>query len=192
MSGDQYARLAYLLLLLLAVGGYFLAESRKNMGQTAKQAAVWGLIFVGFIAGFGLWNDIRDDVAPRQSLISAGVVEVPRSDDGHYYLTVHLNEVPVQFVVDTGATDVVLTLKDAERVGLDPTQLRFTELAMTANGEVRTATARIGSVQIGDIRDNDLRVSVTEGELDISLLGMSYLQHFEHIEIQRGKLVLTR
>ncbi len=192
MDGDNFGRLAYLVLLALAIGGWFIAENRANLGKTARQAAVWGLIFVGTIAAVGLWSDIRDDVLPRQSVIGDSSIEVPRAFDGHYYLVLRLNDVPVEFIVDTGATDVVLTLKDARRVGIDIDTLVFSGVASTANGTVRTAFARIDDVRLGDIRDRGLTVSVNGGEMTGSLLGMSYLRRFEKIEIAGGRLILTR
>ena len=192
MDGDNIGRLAYLVLLGLAVGGWFIAENRANLGRTARQAAVWGLIFVGAIAAVGLWSDIRDDVLPRQSVVGKGTIEVPRGFDGHYYLVLHLNDVPVDFIVDTGATDVVLTLIDARRIGIDIDGLVFSGVASTANGTVRTAFARIDDVRLGTIRDRAITVSVNGGEMAGSLLGMSYLRRFEKIEIAGGRLILTR
>ena len=192
MDGDNIGRLAYLFLLGLAVGGWFIAENRANLGRTARQAAVWGLIFVGTVAAVGLWSDIRQDVLPRQSVVGDSSIEVPRAFDGHYYLVLHLNGVPVEFIVDTGATDVVLTLNDARRIGIDPDTLVFSGSATTANGTVRTAFARIDDVRLGDIRDRSLRVAVNGGEMTGSLLGMSYLRRFEKIEISGDRLILTR
>ena len=192
MDGDNIGRLAYLFLLGLAVGGWFIAENRANLGRTARQAAVWGLIFVGTVAAVGLWSDIRQDVLPRQSVVGDSSIEVPRAFDGHYYLVLHLNGVPVEFIVDTGATDVVLTLNDARRIGIGPDTLVFSGSATTANGTVRTAFARIDDVRLGDIRDRSLRVAVNGGEMTGSLLGMSYLRRFEKIEISGDRLILTR
>ena len=192
MSNDDYGRLAYLILLGLAVGGYFLAQSRESLGKTAQQAAIWGVIFIGVIAGVGLWSDIRDDVAPRQSIIDTGTIEVPRGPDGHYHLVLDLNETPVEFVVDTGASGVVLTQADAARIGIDPGSLVFAGSATTANGVVRTARARVNEMQLGDIVDRNVTVYVNEGELEDSLLGMDYLQRFQRIAIEDGRLILTR
>ncbi|MFV2003470.1 MAG: TIGR02281 family clan AA aspartic protease [Paracoccaceae bacterium] len=192
MDGDIIARLAYLVLLGLAVGGWFLAENRKSLGKTARQAAVWGLIFVGVVAAAGLWSDIRQQVVPRQSVISQGTIQVPRSFDGHFYLVMQLNSVPVQFIVDTGASDVVLTLDDARRVGIDPASLRFAGTASTANGTVSTAFANIGEMQLGGIFDHNVTVSVNGGEMQGSLLGMSYLRRFNKIEISGDIMTLTR
>jgi aspartyl protease family protein len=192
MDSYDIGRFAYLALLAVAVGGYFIAHNRGNWSKMAQQAMIWALIFVGVIAGYGLWGDIQRDLAPRQVMLEGGQVEVPRMFDGHFYLTVRVNGEPVDFVVDTGATDVVLTKTDAVRAGLDLDALVYTGRAMTANGMVRTADAVIDEFRLGEIRDTGVRVSINEGEMDQSLLGMSYLRRFSRIEIADDTLVLTR
>jgi len=193
MSGDEIGRLIYLMLLGTAIAGYFLVANRRRLGQMARHAALWGLIFIGVIAGIGLWSDIRQQVVPRQAVFSDGSrVEVPRAPDGHYYMTVLINGSPVRFVVDTGATDVVLTRKDARRVGIDPAKLSYLNQARTANGVVETAPVRLKEMRVGDITDRDVRAFVNSGEMRESLLGMGYLNRFDRIEFADGKMILTR
>lgn len=193
MDGDTIARIAYLALLGLAVGGWLLVEGRNSIGKTLRQAMAWALIFVGVIAGYGLWQDIRGDVMPSQGVIAGtGQVVSERRFDGHFYLDLELNGTPVRFMVDTGATDVVLTPDDARAAGLDVDNLAFTDIATTANGQVRTAPARIDTVTLEGITDRNLRVYVNGGEMDTSLLGMAYLSRFDRIEISGDKLILTR
>lgn len=192
MDTYDLGRLAYLVLLLAAVGGYFIAQGRRNLNRMAQQAAIWGLIFLGAVAGYGLWTDLSRDLAPRQAVLGTGQLEVPRMFDGHFYVTAKLNGQPVQFVVDTGATDVVLTPEDAARVGIDLDRLAYSGLATTANGTVRTARARVAEITLGAFTDRDLPVLVNEGEMEQSLLGMAYLRRFEKIEIADDRLLLTR
>jgi aspartyl protease family protein len=191
MTGDDYGRMIYLVLLLIAVGGWMLSAGRRQLGQMAQQAAIWGFIFLGTIAAIGLWSDIRNDVAPRVAVMD-GRIEIPLGRDGHYHLTLRLNDEPVDFVIDTGATDLVLSLADARRIGLDPAALVFSGQATTANGVVRTARVRIPKVEIGGAVETDVPASVTEGEMDGSLLGMSYLTRFARIEITGNRMILER
>ena len=185
--------LVYLSILGIAVVGWVIAENRYSLGRTIRVGLAWAFIFHGVVAAYGLWGDIRDDVAPRQTVFQTEArVEVPRAFDGHYYLTLDLNGVPVDFVVDTGATDMVLTRADAARIGLDPDALAYTGVAGTANGQVRTARVRLDEVSLGGILDRNLPASVNEGVMDTSLLGMSYLQRFNRLEIANGRLVLER
>ena len=191
MTGDDFGQLAYLVLLGLAVAGWFFAQNRESMGKVAQQAAVWGLIFVGAIAAAGLWGDIRRDVAPRAGLLSDGRIEVPVRRDGHYHLTLSVNGTPVDFIVDTGASQIVLSRADALRVGIDPDALAYLGTAQTANGVVRTAQVVLDSVAFEDVEQTRVRGVVTDGAMEGSLLGMSYLSQFSRIEIENGLLLLS-
>ncbi len=193
MSSDSIAQLIYLGAFVLVLGGGFLLTSRLKLGQTLQMAAIWGLIFVGAIAAVGLWGDIQDDLYPNQTRFEdSGQIVIPRSRDGHYYVTLELNGAPTRFVVDTGATDIVLTQSDAAAAGLDPTNLNYFGRAFTANGEVRTAPVRLETVTIGPHEDRDVSAVVNEGEMEQSLLGMGYLQRWGKIEIEGGALTLSR
>ena len=193
MTDVDYGRVIYLVLMLAAVGSWVFVQNRQQLGKTIQQLAIWAFIFLGVIAGYGLWDDIRRTVLSQQSVIrNSGQISVPRSADGHYYLTLHINSVPITFLVDTGATDVVLNAKDARRAGIAPDTLAYLGRANTANGEVRTASVWLDSISLGPITDKNVRVWVNQGELDQSLLGMSYLQRWSSIEIRNGSLVLTR
>ena len=192
MTGDDTARLIYLMLLAVAIAGWFFVQNRHSVGKLAQQAAVWGLIFLGAIAVAGLWDDIRGSLSSNQAVISDRVIEVPRGFDGHYHLTLTVNGIDVDFVVDTGASQVVLTREDAERVGLDPDALDFIGSAATANGIVAIAPVRLDEVELGPIRDRNLRAVVNDGDLFSSLLGMDYLGRFSAIEIRDNRLILTR
>ena len=193
MSSWELGNLAYLVLLGAVLVFWFVAQNRNSPGKTMQQAIAWGLIFLGVIAAIGLWDDIRQTVRRRQAMLTeAGRIEVPRANDGHYYLTLGINGTPVEFMVDTGASQMVLTAGDARRAGIDTADLAYVGRAMTANGEVRTAPVRLDRVELGDVSDRNLRAWVNEGDMDRSLLGMSYLQRWSRMEITGGALVLER
>ncbi|SEM76452.1 retropepsin-like aspartic protease family protein [Palleronia pelagia] len=191
MNGDSIASLVYLVLLGSVIAGYFFVSNRNSLGKTMQQAAIWGLIFVGAIAVAGLWSDLRDDVAPAQVLSSRGELVVPRSFDGHYRVTLNIQDISVDFIVDTGASDMVLSQRDARRVGLDPEQLAYTGRARTANGTVPMAFVMLSEVSVGEFVAEDVRASVNGGEMSSSLLGMSYLQRFGRISIENDRLTLS-
>ena len=194
MPEIETSRLIYLILLLLMVAGWFYMQNRQGLNKSLQQIAVWGMIFIGAAAGYGLWGDItRNSGIPRQSYeTGTGAVTIPRSADGHYYLTALVNGEAIRFVVDTGATDMVLTRQDAERAGLSPETLNYLGRATTANGEVRTAYVRLSEVQLGEVRDFDVPAVVNDGEMPQSLLGMGYLQRWGRIEIANNELILKR
>ena len=166
MDGETLARVGYLAIILVALGGWVMVEFRQRMGQALRMALAWGLIFVGVVAGYGLWSDIRRDVMPIQEVAVDGALEVPRSADGHYYLTLMINGTAVPFMVDTGASGMVLAGRDAERLGIDPESLTFRGEANTANGVVRTARVTLPLVELGPFRNEDFGAYVTEGALE--------------------------
>lgn len=193
MSEFEIGHLAYLSLLLVMVLMWYISSGRLALGQTLRNAAIWVLIFLGAIAVAGMWEDIRSTVRPMQTVLDDGSrIEIPRSNDGHYYATLRLNGANVDFVVDTGASEIVLSKADARRAGLDPENLAYWGRAMTANGEVRIAPVWIEEISLGDFTDRDVRATVNEGEMPQSLLGMSYLQRYAQITIAGNRLILTR
>ena len=190
--GDNFARLAYLVLLLIAVGGFLLVELRERPGKTLRMAAAWGLIFLGAIALAGLWPDIRNAIAPEARIIEGNRIEVPIGNDGHYHLTAQVNDVSIRFVIDTGASTIALGPRDAERVGIDLDNLAYIGEARTANGIVETAPVRLDTLTIGDIRDENVPAMVLRADLEQSLMGMSYLSRFARVSIEANRLILER
>ena len=192
MTDFEMGRLLYLALLLVAIGSYFVVAGRERLSKTARDAAMWGLIFLAGVAVYGLWNDISNQFMPRQSLVSStGQIVVPQAPDGHYYLTMAVDGTPVRFVVDTGATDLVLSLQDARRVGIDPATLHYFGQAQTANGTVNMANVRLKTVTLEGITLSDVRASVNGGKMDGSLLGMTFLNRFKSMQFEQGRLILT-
>ncbi|AYF01201.1 retropepsin-like aspartic protease family protein [Paracoccus yeei] len=190
--GDELGRMAYLVLLLVAVGGFLLFELRARPGKTLRLAAAWAMIFLGVIALAGLWGDIRQAVAPQARMLEGGRIEVPMGGDGHFHLTARVNGQPVRFVIDTGATTIALAEDDARRAGIDPDSLAFVGQARTANGMVQTATVMLDSLTIGEIAEYDVPAVVLRSDLDLSLMGMSYLSRFARVSIEGNRLILER
>ncbi|MEX0306892.1 MAG: TIGR02281 family clan AA aspartic protease [Ruegeria sp.] len=193
MDGYDIGRLTYLVLLGAALLMWFITQNRQSLGKTMQQVAAWVFIFIGVIAVVGLWDDIRSTVSTAPQLtVTDQRIEVPRSFDGHYYLPMLVNGTAVTFLVDTGASNIVISPKDAERIGIDTDQLNYLGRASTANGVVRTAPVRLESLSLGPITDRNIPASVNGGDLDQSLLGMEYLHRFSNIQFADGRLILSR
>ena len=194
MSGDLLASLGYLALLLLALGGAYLASHRQSVGKSLQMALVWGMIFMGCMAIYGLWGDISRDYGRKSLPITQqdGAIALPRASDGHYYVTANVNGTEIEFLVDTGASDIVLSRLDAARIGFDLDRLAFLGSARTANGVVPIAYGRLKTIRLGNHLDQAVSVSINGGEMDKSLLGMSYLGRFGRIEMTQDQLILRR
>lgn len=190
MTGDDTAQLIYLGLLLAALAGWLGVEFRRRGSQVVRTGLAWGLIVIALMAGYGLWDDIRRNILPVQT-VSEAEVSVPRAEDGHYYPRLSIAGQDITFMADTGASSVVLSPADARRLGIDPARLVYLGQAMTANGLVRTATVTLEDVRFGPFRDDRVTAQVNEAEMDQSLLGMDYLGLFS-VTMAEGQMVLRR
>jgi len=195
LTDYQIARLVYLTLLIVALGGYVLVATRGRILTALRHLILWALIFLGVAAGYGLWDSMNFTTAAVETANGDGMV-LRRSYDGQYHLTLEItgpsgHPTPVTFIVDTGATEMVLTMQDAAKLGFGRGDLNFIGIASTANGVTRTAPVLLSRVELGGHAATRVRALVNEGELHGSLLGMGYLERFSRIEIQRDRLTIT-
>lgn len=184
------ARAIYLGLLLLVVGGFILVEFRTRPGTTFRMVAAWVLIFAGLLSVYGLWPHLRNTIAPSAMMIADNRIEIPISRDGHAYVVAQVNDTPIRFVVDTGASMVSLSRKDAAKLGLEPDRLVYYQKAQTANGIVATAPVTLSSIDIGEFGVRNIKAVVIDGDVGTSLLGMEYLRHFTRVSFERDRLLL--
>lgn len=191
MDSDTFGRLAYLLLLIAFVGGWVVVEYRSRLGFVLRNLMAWGFIFLALAVGYGLWTDMRPQIAGLQSVTSTGELKIPRGPDGHYHAIAEINGTRISFLADTGASSIVLSAKDAEKLGIDPQSLAFTGRADTANGTVRTAQVMLDEFTLGPFTDRNVPVSITDGDMFGSLLGMDYLGRFQ-IKISNNQMLISR
>lgn len=194
VTGGLDPYLVRAMIILFIFGGAAAFWSRSSLLRLMKIAGIWTLVIVA-ISGFYLY---RSDFGDRfmASLDPAGVVAtgdgliVQRSRDGHFWLRARFNGVPLLMMVDTGASNVVLSPNDAEKIGLSSNQLSFTGRADTANGSVSFARATVTSVGIGDQTFFDVPVTVNGAEMQGSLLGLTLLDRFASVEFRGDTLIL--
>ena len=109
---------------------------------------------------------------------------------GHFLSTGAINGRPTQFMVDTGATSVSLSVQEAERLGIDYRK-GLLGRSSTANGTVTTYMVKLASVRIGDVEIHDVDGNVVPAGMPYILLGNSFLTRFQMTR-QNDQLVLER
>lgn len=169
--------LRYLLVAIVAAALFAMLQGRdwSTVELAARQAA----------------GDRSDQRASRGSAGRDADLEqiIHAGPHGHFLVEAVVNGVPIDFMIDTGASHVVLTLEDARKLGLSG-NLNFTQRFQSANGVVRAAPVELRELRIGQFQLYDLEASVNGGPLPISLLGMSFLERLRSYEVARGRLTL--
>lgn len=113
-----------------------------------------------------------------------------RERNGHFYTHARLNDGElVHFIVDTGASVVVLTVDDATRLGLPFNPAQFDVVGEGAGGPVRGQDVMLDSVDIDGKRVDDVRAVILEGS-KLSLLGQSYLSRMGEVQMSGDYMVL--
>ena len=141
---------------------------------------------------FGDWEQRRDN--PNQVVQSerrADFIEVRLlgNGQGHFVADGLINDQPVHFMLDTGATDVAIPQSLARRLGLER---GASVMLSTANGRTEGYRTRLDSLQLGEIRLRQVRALVVPGlDGDQVLLGMSALKQLEFTQ-RSGTLLLRQ
>lgn len=130
--------------------------------------------------------------APAAPAPAANAALLKLEDDGHYWANAEVDGRAIEFMVDTGASTVALTYRDARRIGLDPDALDYSWRIRTAGGEVMGASVQLSSIRIGRIQVENVEAMVLRDGLSQSLLGMTFLRELESYEFRRGNLILRQ
>lgn len=192
--GAPFVHNVVLLVVLVASAVVFW---RLRPGRILKHLAAWLAICATLVLGYSYRHDaaaladrLMAELVPSRGLAIDGAVAFRERLNGHFTIDAQVDGVAVRFLVDTGATDVTLTRRDAGRLGFDPGRLTYDRTYRTANGLVKGAAVRLRRVVIGSISMTDVRASVSRGDLGVSLLGMSYLSRLSGFEVTKGTLIL--
>lgn len=128
--------------------------------------------------------------AAPQPITNLSTVVLDRKSDGHFYVDATVNGQLVRFVVDTGASGVVLTTRDAQNVGLQFSRGEFEVVGRGASGDVSGKFVTLDRVAIGTKEARDVRGVIADEGLDISLLGQSFLSRIASVEIRQDQMTL--
>lgn len=184
-----------------------------------KSAEILSVFAVALALGVGIGSIGRstagdpaiDAAAPRPAEETASVAEtapppqtqrshaptanaaiLTKEGDGHYWADADVDGTHVKFMVDTGASTVALTYRDAQRIGLDPDSLDYAWRVGTAGGDVMGASVLLERIRIGQVEVENVEAMVLREGLRQSLLGMTFLGELDSYEFRRRNLILRR
>jgi len=162
---------------------------------TAMTAIAWILflfiLFGGFDYLFSKRNNPNQNIVTNEYYLANGLqkeIVLQRNAYGHYVTSGTINDYEVEFLLDTGASEIAIPESLANDLGLIKNQRIVVK---TANGNARAYRTRIASVGIGDIKLYDLNATIlTNMPGKEILLGMNFLKHFEIT--QKGKTLTIK
>ena len=183
-------------LLVLVSAGVF--RARFNLGQSARHLAIWVGLLAILVVGYsfrsdlgGVWTRVRSEFAPGYAVQTGPREMVVTQEEGDSFVLIgQVNGQTVRFLLDTGASDIVLRPGDARRLGVDVDHTAFTREIETANGQGRSAPFTAQTLSVGKLTLNNVPMSINATPMSSSLLGMSFLKRLESYQVKEGKLYL--
>ena len=130
---------------------------------------------------------------PREQVASGRTMMLDSGRDAHFEANARIAGRSVDFIVDTGATLVILRESDAARIGIRPSRADYTATVSTAKGKTKAAPATLDRVEVGGITVYDVRALVLPDDaLWRNLLGMSFLSKLKRYEVANGRMMLEQ
>jgi aspartyl protease family protein len=130
--------------------------------------------------------------AAQQQVAYSRTVRLDSDGHGQFRVEARVDGRPIDFMVDTGASSVVLRESSAAKLGIFPRPSEYIGRTSTANGIAKFAPVRLNRIEVNGINVYDVNAAVMPDEaLGVNLLGMTFLSRvkFSH---DRGRLVLEQ
>ncbi|CAN5424027.1 TIGR02281 family clan AA aspartic protease [soil metagenome] len=183
-------------LLLMSAG--LLRARRGELLKGAGHVAIWVAVVAVLALGYLYRAELAQAPQRLRMALNVGApvatgereLRVAQTEGGAFVIVGQVNGQPVLFMVDTGATDTVLSPADAQRVGIDVAALDYDQTAETANGLGYGATWTADRLAIGGLQLGAFPMVVNKAPMSGSLLGMSFLSKLESYEVRDRTLIL--
>ena len=193
-NGPYAVQLALIGVLILVS----LAASRKRLVVIGGQLAVWLLLLMVLIAGYGyrfelmaVLNRIQAELLPSHAqTLDSHSITFRRGPGGHFWIAAQAEGRPVRFLVDTGADVVALTEDDADQLGLRPDPGAYRPMLQTASGTGLAAPVEIARMTIGGHELVGVEAVVVP-DLPVSLLGQSALRRLGSVTLKGDRLIIA-
>ncbi len=198
LSADEFGSFAYKIALLVFLTAAVLTMFRERFTQAITAALLWVVVGLLLVIGYSyryelteVANRVTAELVPGHVISHGRTVEVARTSTGDFAIAAQVNGARVHMVLDTGASSVVLTQDDAKAAGLPLDLLNYTVSIDTANGRTHAAPVTLDHIAIGSLEEKSVAALVVQpGQLETSLLGMSFLNRLQSWQVNGDRLVL--
>ena len=200
---DDFARVVYGLAILVFLAGTF-SSTRGRVLQAFKHLTGWMAVMLVLVGLYsyrtelaGVAGRVVGELSPRGTQINVTrsygtqAVRIKKGWSGHFVAKAQVDNTPVDMIVDTGASTVVLSNEDAQRLGIRTRDLRYSVNVQTANGSSEAARVYLDTISVGSVKVPNVEALVVKpGNLHQSLLGMSFLSRLRSYEFSGDFLEL--
>jgi clan AA aspartic protease (TIGR02281 family) len=172
------------------VGGVMPAWSMRapvQLGKVKRNAVFLVAESVPPLLGQSFFQDLQVNLERRSGYVHLmkkgtsarnipyNTMDVPfRKAGNNLLVTVNVNGRPIEMFFDTGADDVSMSITHFQRLGLRAAEDATAGMASGAGGSVQTMQTRVDSIELGDIRKYNFKISVMFNNLEHPLLGQSF------------------
>lgn len=198
VSSEDEPRLVYMVGWLALLSAGFVFSRQLKLRESLRNIAIW----VAIAAVLGIGYSYRDELSDIRARVTSEFVPgdavetgdhtlvLTQDDSGQFQIYGSVNGTRIRFMVDTGASEIVLSPADARRIGIDESHLVFNRSYETANGIGYGAATTLPQLSIGPIQLWNVPVSINRTEMDSSLLGMAFLKQMKSFEIRGRRLTI--
>jgi aspartyl protease family protein len=163
-------------IVVLLVGGYVARFADQTVMHPDAQAAA-----------------VQSAYQPREPVSSGRSLSIDADRQGHFKVDARIEGRHIDFMVDTGASLVIIRESDAAQIGIRPMRSDYTATVSTANGRAKAAPAKIDRIEVGGITVFDVQALVMPDDaLWQNLLGMTFLSQLKRYESASGRMVLEQ
>jgi len=207
-STDQTAHVIFMMLAVGIVASGLLAR-RLPLMRLLAWACTWALLLLGVFFVFRAlepqitkWQQSRRGGAVTGTPIPAamtslpsteatgGLVRIPMSNDGHYWVEAVVNGQNIRFLIDSGASTTAISQQTASALPLSPDPLGGMVMVQTANGPISAQRSILPAMEIGSIHAIDLPVIVSPAFGTVNVLGMNFLGKLKSWRVEDGTMIL--
>lgn len=166
------------------------------------------IILFGLACAAGWFLPDADPVAPSDVVLAPAEVQLPQSAQdssagagdetvlerqpgGHFFANVDVGSDEIRFIVDTGATGIALTGKDAAALGFSWSDDELSVVGRGVSGNVYGKRIRLPTVRLGSVESTDVEAVIIPTGLDVSLLGQSFLSKASSVKIENDEMTIS-
>ncbi len=177
------------------------ASNFRGSGLTLSSAFKMVLAWIGIFAFLFMiflfrddmllvWDRAKAEITGSAVASSGNATRLRQDEDGHFWVTAKVNDQPVRFMIDSGATNTTVSKNTARRAGIRFPDEAQAEEVDTANGVIKVLPSMINRFRVGEIVRDGLGVDILPAEEDTNLLGMNFLSSLSRWRVEGDQMIL--